>query len=201
MNKAIFLDRDGTINSGCRSESNPKGFMWSMRDLHLIPGAAFGINLLNNMNYKTIVISNQSGVGRGLFTEDFVDRVHERISNELALSNAYIDAYYYCPHHPTKALGKYKKVCDCRKPKSGMIFSATEKYNICLHDSYFIGDGVADIRCALNAKVKPILVFTGDGIYTINKLSMDELNKIEYVAQDLLDASQYIFNKETKEYI
>lgn len=193
MNKAIFLDRDGTINIECRSKSNPKGFMWNMKDLYLIPGSIFGIALLNEMGYKTIVITNQSAVGRGIVTEGFVDDVHKEIDKRIARGNAVIDGYYYCPHHSTEAIGKYKKVCFCRKPAPGMVFSAAKKYNICLADSYFIGDGVRDIECAWNAGVRPILVLTGNGEQTLASFSEKERNKI-VVVQDLLDAAQWLYN-------
>ena len=194
-NKAIFLDRDGTLNYENRNKLNPKGFMLDIKKLQLIIGSINAIRLLNEMNYKVIVITNQSGVGRGLFTEDFVNRVHEKIDKMLANGGVSIDGYYYCPHHPTEAKGKYKKICSCRKPAPGMIFTAAEEHNVDLSQSYFIGDGLRDMKCAWMVKVKPILVLTGNGEITFDTFSEKEKNKLEYVAQDLLDAAQYLYNK------
>lgn len=194
--KCIFLDRDGVINYEGRSRNNPKGYMWSMADLYLLPGAIIGVALLNEMGYKTIGITNQSGVGRGLFTEEFVNNVHTVINTRMARGDAHIDDWFFCPHHPTEALGKYKIECDCRKPKPGMIFSAAKKYNINILKSYLIGDGIADIKAAWYAGVKPILVLTGNGEKTLDYFSDKELSKIVYIGQDLLDAAQWIYNKE-----
>lgn len=195
MNRCVFLDRDGVINLERRVVSNPKGFMWSMNDLYLLPGSIFGVALLNEMGYKVIVVTNQSGVGRGLFTEQFVDDVHTKINKMMARGDATINDFYYCPHHPTEAKEKYKIECDCRKPKPGMIFSAAKKWNIDLKQSYFVGDSIRDIECGWNAGVKPILVLTGNGKKTLDHFSNKELSKIEYIGQDLLGAAQWIYNK------
>lgn len=193
MNKAIFLDRDGTVIKESRTLDNPKGYMKSMDDLYLLPGSIFGVALLNEMGYKVIVITNQSVVGRGIVTEEFVDNVHKEIDRMLLRGGATIDDYCYCPHHPTEAVGKYKKVCSCRKPKPGMIFSAAEKNNIDLKQSYFIGDGVRDMECAWRGGVRPILVLTGNGEKTLATFSEKEKSKLEFIAQDLLDAAQYLY--------
>ena len=195
MNKAIFLDRDGTINAESRTLNNPKGYMWDMKDLYLIPGSIFGIALLNKMRYRVIVVTNQSGVGKGLFTEEFVNRVHRKIDEMLGRGDAHIDGYFCCFHHSTEAVGKYKKVCSCRKPAPGMVFSAAEKYDVDLKQSYFIGDSARDVLCSLKAGVRPILVLTGAGELTFDSFSEKEKAKLEYVAQDLLDAAQYIYSK------
>lgn len=159
MNKAIFLDRDGTINV-------EKEYLYKIKDWEWISGAIDAIKGFNNLGYYVIVVSNQSGIARGFYSKKNVDILHNYINKELEKRNARIDEYYYCPHHP-----QLTGTCKCRKPNVGMIEKAQNKYDISLKDSFLIGDRITDIETALNSNVNPILVLTGYGKKEVNKLN------------------------------
>lgn len=153
--KAIFLDRDGTINYKNDLISNPIKF-------ELFPYAAEAIRKINKSKYLAIVITNQPVVARGLCSLKMLDAIHAKMEEQLGNSEAYLDDIFFCPHHPDKGYPeenpKYKINCDCRKPKPGMIFTAAEKYNIDLSQSWMIGDTQIDYETAINAGVKPLIV-------------------------------------------
>jgi len=140
--KAIFLDRDGTINEYC-------GFVSKPEQLKLIPRAAEAIARINESGYLAIVITNQPVVARGDCTFDELDEIHNKLETLLGQEGAYLDAIYYCPHHPDKGFSgerpELKFECECRKPKPGLIIKAAELYNIDLSESYMVGDNMTDI--------------------------------------------------------
>jgi len=131
-NKAAFLDRDGTINRNVPYCSKPD-------DFELLSHAAEAIKLLNDHNFIVVVITNQSGIGRGYFSEETLAHIHDRMKKLLGERSAHIDAIYYCPHHPDEG-------CQCRKPKPRMVLRAAKDLDINLKQSYVIGDGDADIE-------------------------------------------------------
>jgi len=180
----IFLDRDGTINREVEYLSSPD-------ELELLPGSAEAIRLANNLGFKVIIVTNQSGVARGFFTEETVNAVHDRLLSILESENARIDAIYYCPHHPELGIGKYKTDCSCRKPKTGMADQAIARFNLDPRESYVIGDRVADIELAHNIGAHAILVKTG---YGNDELALCRSRNIqmEFVAEDILDAMHYV---------
>jgi D-glycero-D-manno-heptose 1,7-bisphosphate phosphatase len=145
---------------------------------------------LNKLGVKVIVISNQSGIARGLFTEETLRGIHSRLQDLLNHDNAFIDKIYYCPHHPEGLVKQYAIDCDCRKPKIGMILEAERDFNIDISRSFIIGDMPRDIECGVNAGLKTILVLTGNGNDSKNEIS--ENLKIDYIAADLGDAASYI---------
>ena len=116
-NMAVFLDRDGTINEEV-------GYLDSLDKLKIIPSAYEAIRLINVSGMKAVVITNQAGVARGFFTEEFVKIINEHLRTALRQKGAYIDKFYYCPHHPTEGIGIYRQVCNCRKPAPGMLLHA-----------------------------------------------------------------------------
>jgi len=197
MNKCVFLDRDGTINKENRTKNNPFGFMWDMSDLSLIKGVSKGIALLNKAGYKTVVITNQSGIARGFFNEGFVKKVHNEIDRRIAKKGAHIDRWYYCPHHPTCGMEKYKIECNCRKPKTGLVEKAVTELNISLENSFFVGDNLRDMETGWNSGIKTILVLTGNGKKTLEEISKEQKNKLNYIALNLLEACEWILNKVT----
>ncbi|TSA44652.1 MAG: HAD family hydrolase, partial [Deltaproteobacteria bacterium] len=136
---AIFLDRDGTINEEI-------GYMDRMEKLRLIPGAAQAIRLINESGMKTVVVTNQSGVAREIFTESFVAEIHAHLREMLRAEGALIDAFYFCPHHPTEGQGAYLKTCDCRKPAPGLILRAAAELRLDPARSYMVGDTLKDIE-------------------------------------------------------
>lgn len=184
-NKCIFLDRDGTINVY-------KCLLHKKDDLILEEKAAEAIKMINNSEYLCIVVSNQPVVARNICTLQDVWEINKKLEELLHRANgAYLDDIFICPHHPDKGYPeenkKYKIICDCRKPKIGMIKEAAEKHNIDLSKSYIIGDATIDIMTGINAGLKTILVKTGLG-GTDNKYNV----KPDYVAENLLEAIEYI---------
>lgn len=147
MNKAVFLDRDGTINI-------EKNYLYKIEDFEFIPGVPEAIKMLNEAGYLVIVVTNQAGIARGYYTEEDMHKLHRHIDKELERYGAHIDAYYYCPHHPVHGIGKYKKSCKCRKPNSGMLEAAIKEFNIDVHKSYMIGDKPWDVDAGRNIGVK-----------------------------------------------
>ena len=157
--KAVFLDRDGTINSF-------NGFVTAVEDFELINGAEQAVKTINSLGYLAIVITNQPVIARGEVDFETLDLIHKKMETDLGIHGAYIDDLFYCPHHPDKGFKgerpEFKIDCDCRKPKPGMILSAAEKYNIDLSLSYMAGDDKRDIEAALNAGCIPVFLTNGD---------------------------------------
>ncbi len=183
--KAVFLDRDGTI-------IEEVGYLSRISDIRLLEGAASGIKLLNQAGFKIIVVTNQSGVARGFFDEDFVHRVHQKISEYLNEQGAYIDAWYYCPHHVDGKIAKYSFDCSCRKPSTGMIEKACKDFAIDIKRSYVVGDSEKDILLAVNVGAKPVLVTTGYGRQTLNSLSPHIKDKLAFIVDNLKELALLI---------
>ena len=187
-NTAVFLDRDGTINEEV-------GYLDSLDKFKVIPGAYEAIRLINESGMKAVVISNQAGVARGFFTEDFVKITHEHLQTELRQKGAFIDNFYYCPHHPTEGIAPYRQVCNCRKPASGMLLQAAHDFNIDLTRSYLVGDRFNDIEAGKKIGVRGILVKTGFGQSLLQDDGPDEAtpeNKPDFIAADILEAVRWI---------
>ncbi|MBN2134461.1 MAG: D-glycero-beta-D-manno-heptose 1,7-bisphosphate 7-phosphatase [Acidobacteria bacterium] len=186
MNRAVFLDRDGTLNK----EVN---YLHSANDLELLPGSASAVKILNEAGFKVIIITNQSGIARGILDETDLKNIHEKLISLLETEGARIDGIYYCPHHPTEGTGKYTKICDCRKPLAGLFIQAAEEFDIDLKSSFFVGDKLADIRMAPVRGGKSILVKTGYGLSEMELLKSDhESFKPDYIAENLLAAAGLI---------
>lgn len=153
--KAIFLDRDGTINEYV-------GFLKNIKQFKLIDGVSEAIKRINQSGYLCIVVTNQPVIARGEVTVSELDEIHNKMETLLGLNGAYVDGIYYCPHHPHKGydgeIEELKIECDCRKPKSGMLMKATEYFNIDLKNSWMIGDGENDIKAGLTAGCKTALI-------------------------------------------
>lgn len=181
-NYAVFLDRDGTINED-------PGYLGDPDKLKLFPDTAEALSVLkNDLRFMLIVISNQSGVARGLITREDVELINSRLNELLSAENVSIDAFYYCPFHPDY---NTEEECSCRKPSPKLIFQASKNHGIDLGRSYFIGDSVSDIQCGLNAGIKTILVKTGYGKESFSILQKE--NKIPtFVAENLSDACSFI---------
>jgi D,D-heptose 1,7-bisphosphate phosphatase len=193
-NTAVFLDRDGTINEEV-------GYLDSIDKLKLFANAAEAIRLINESGMKAVVITNQSGVAKGYFSEEFVRRVHEHIQERLREKGAFIDAFYYCPHHHTEGIGAYLQSCACRKPGAGMLTQASEELTIDLRRSYTVGDMLKDIQVAYAIGAKGILVKTGYGMNTVEKDLTSDSSKIcqpSYIAEDILDAVKWIIKDRKK---
>ncbi len=153
--RAIFLDRDGTINKYA-------GFIKSPKEFELIPGVANTIKQLNDLGYLVIVVTNQPVIARGEATYETLENIHNKMETLLGEEGAYVDAIYYCPHHPHKGyegeIPELKIECDCRKPKPGMLLKAAADFNIDLNESWMIGDSQNDILAGINAGCKTALI-------------------------------------------
>lgn len=157
--KAIFLDRDGTINVF-------GDFVTNATMLSLYPGASKAIKRINQSEYLAICITNQPVIARGETTLEELDQIHFKMEDLLGEEGAYLDNLYFCPHHPDKGYEgerpEYKIKCDCRKPGIGMLLKAKEAYNIDLKESWFIGDTCQDVQTGINAGCKTVLLLGGD---------------------------------------
>lgn len=157
--KAVFLDRDGTINKYV-------GFLRSIDQFELIDDVAEAIKKINASGYLCIVVTNQPVIARGEVTVPELEEIHKKLETELGFAGAYVDGLYYCPHHPHKGyegeVVELKIDCDCRKPKPGMLLKAAEEFNVDLSASFMVGDGENDVKAGLVAGCKSILI-NGEG--------------------------------------
>lgn len=185
MNKAVFLDRDGTINE----EMGYINHISRFRIFAFVPEA---IKIFNDEGYKVVVITNQSGVARGYFQESLVKEIHKKLISDLKKEATIIDKIYYCPHHPLEGKGKYKKDCNCRKPKTGMIEMAVKELKIDLNKSFMVGDRFKDILFAQQAGLKPVFVQTGYGLGEVTYQKKNWEIQPAYIAKNLLAAARYI---------
>lgn len=175
----VLLDRDGVINF------DSDDFIKSVDEWKPIPGSLEAIALFNNNSFKVVVITNQSGIGRGLYDEAALDEMHNKMLRLTRELGGEIETIYYCPHIPTDN-------CECRKPKPGLLNKFAEEKNRSLTDIYFVGDKLADIQAAETAGAKPILVKTGKGHATLIKNP-----EIKHpVFENLYDAAKYIVSAE-----
>jgi len=179
--KAIFLDRDGTINKYV-------GFVRSLDEFELIDGVSETIKKLNDSGYLVIVITNQPVIARGEVTVDELNTIHNKMETLLGNEGAYVDAIYYCPHHPHKGYeGEVKELkieCDCRKPKPGLIFKAADEFNIDLENSWMIGDSEIDILAGKNAGCKTALVSSSFEDYGQDETLTELSDIIEILNED-----------------
>ncbi len=146
VNKAVFFDRDGTLNVDIAYLHRPEDFIW-------IEGAKEAIKYVNDRGYLAILVTNQSGVARGYYPEEDVKAVYDWMNKELEQIGAHLDALFYCPHHPNGKIPAYTKVCNCRKPDTGMVDKACEAFKIDRAKSFFVGDSDKDMECAKDAGV------------------------------------------------
>jgi D-glycero-D-manno-heptose 1,7-bisphosphate phosphatase len=153
---AVFLDRDGTV-------IEEVDYLDSADGVRLIGGAAEAISRLNVLRVPVVIVTNQAGVARGYFPESRVAEVHARLDELLAARSAHVDRYYVCPHHPREGTTPYRRECDCRKPKPGMLLRAADELRLDLPSSCLIGDKLSDLEAGANAGCHTILVRTGYG--------------------------------------
>jgi D-glycero-D-manno-heptose 1,7-bisphosphate phosphatase len=179
MYRAIFMDRDGTV-------SEEVGYMYHAGLFKVFSWAGPAIRKINEHGMKAVLITNQSGVGRGYFDEASVDQVHKILRTDLAAHNARLDAIYVCTHHPEAG-------CDCRKPNPGMLLQAQRELNIDLTQSFIIGDKYLDIETAHNVGAKGILVLTGYGREEREKHKTNA-HQPDFVAENLMEAVDAILN-------
>jgi D-glycero-D-manno-heptose 1,7-bisphosphate phosphatase len=175
-NRAVFLDRDGTI----MEDSN---YVGNVERVVLIPNAATALKRLQDAGYKLFIVTNQSGVGRGYFTRDAVEAIHTHLNDHFSRAGVRFDHYYVCPHHP-------EDNCDCRKPKPRFLFEAAREHGLDLASCFMVGDRASDIQTGVNAGTKTILVLTGAGRETLAKPEV----RPDFVAGNINEAATWILN-------
>jgi len=187
MIKAVFLDRDGTINEDVN-------YLKKAEDIKFFPNTIKALRNFKRSGFLNIIITNQSGIARGYFTEADLKIIHSEFRKLLTEEGTeLIDDIYYSPFHTEGIIEMYRKESEDRKPGTGMIRKSVLKHNIELKESYFIGDSYTDMLCAKNSGLKKILVKTGYGKTDIDKCRKENI-EIEYLAKDLYDASLYLQN-------
>jgi len=156
MKPAVFLDRDGTI-------LDELGYLTPDSTIHLYPYSIDAIRLLSRAGFAVVIITNQGGIGLGLYDHAFVDRTHAMLGAKFAEGGAEVAGWYYCPHHPEAVVAEFKMVCECRKPATGLVTAAAKDLNLDLGASWIVGDQWRDIEVAHRTGARSILVRTGYG--------------------------------------
>jgi D-glycero-D-manno-heptose 1,7-bisphosphate phosphatase len=187
--RAVFLDRDGTINEEV-------GYVNHCERFHLLPRTGQAIRLLNSRDFKAVVVTNQSGVARGYFPEALIGEVHQKMVGLLEAEGAHLDGIYYCPHHPDAGSPPYRQRCRCRKPDTGLVERAVEDLDLDPSKSYVIGDRGKDMEFAHRIGARGILVLTGYGKGEWEYLRDQWKVKPGHVAEDLYEAVRWILSQE-----
>jgi len=186
--RAVFLDRDGNINRDV-------GYPGSYDLIEIYPYSFEAVRRLNQAGLLAVIVTNQSGVGRGLIEESRLRDIHARMQEAFRLHEAHFDGIYYCPHHVSSRNPAYGRDCDCRKPQPAMGLRAAADLGFDTSASFMVGDKVEDIQFGLNLGARPILVLTGYGRESLPKLEAQGIEPA-HVAQDLLDAVDWILKEE-----
>ena len=166
MKKCIFLDRDGNINV-------EKDYLHKIEDFEFETGALEAIKTFSDSEYLIVVVTNQSGIARGYYTEEDVIELHRHLKKKIEDAGGRVDGFYYCPHHSEKGIGKYKKECECRKPESGMFLQAKADLDIDFSNSIMVGDKMSDVEAGKKLGMRGILVRTGHGRTEEKKANKD----------------------------
>ncbi len=194
MDKAVFLDRDGTINKEVT-------YLYRPEDLVILPGVPEAVKILRDNGFCILVVTNQAGIARGYYTVEHMHRLHRYLNEQLKRDGAWIDAFYYCPHHPEHGIGEYRKVCRCRKPDTGMFEMAEREYEIDKNHSYMIGDKRIDVQAGHNYGIRSILVGTGYGREEREKSRRQgEEPFYDFYSETLMGAAEFIIGKEKKQH-
>ncbi len=172
---AVFLDRDGVL-------TKEKSYVLSVKELEIFPYTAECIRQIHKKGYYAVVITNQSGIARGLFTEDELAEMNDRLIKETG-----VDAVYYCPHHPEGKVKEYRKKCSCRKPETGLLKAAARDLDIDMSESWMVGDRAGDILAGKKAGVKTILLESGYGLG-----GLEEEVTPDYILNDLRDVMEVL---------
>ncbi|UCH71558.1 MAG: HAD family hydrolase [Thermoplasmatales archaeon] len=194
-NKAIFLDRDGVINKVVyHKEMGIIDSPFTVGQIKLLPNISKAINKFKDLGYKIIVVSNQPGVAKDHFSLEVFKRMKEKIRMDLERKKVVVDAEYYCLHHPYATVKKYKKICNCRKPKPGMILQAAKDHDIDISKSWMIGDGINDIQAGQKAGCRTVLI--GRIKCDLCKIMEKEKVKPDYITPNLYKAFLIIEKEE-----
>jgi D-glycero-D-manno-heptose 1,7-bisphosphate phosphatase len=187
MTQAVFLDRDGTL-------VEEVGYLEHLDRLRLFPYSVDAVRLLNRAGFKVVVVTNQAGVARGFFGEDFVRDVQRDIDARMAKAGARIDAWYYCPHHPDAPVAAYRRDCECRKPRPGMVRQAERDLGIDAAQSFVIGDRWLDVRLGRSVGARAVLLRTGYGASEAEQPPDDVT--ADLVADNLMEAVAWVLRQQ-----
>jgi D-glycero-D-manno-heptose 1,7-bisphosphate phosphatase len=185
--RAIFIDRDGTLNEEV-------GYITEVTQFRLYNFASEAVRLINDAGLRAIVLTNQSGIARGLFDEQFLLRLHRRMEESLKLGGARLDAIYYCPHHPELGEPPYRQDCECRKPKPGLIERAMKDFHLNLRRSFVIGDRYRDVEMGCRAGTRCVMVMTGHGREEFRSQRASWKVQPEHIAENMLEAVRWILS-------
>lgn len=186
---AFFLDRDGTIN-------HEVGYVNHLSRFELFPWTIEALRHLRQAGYLAVVVTNQSGVARGYFSEGLVREVHAKLQAQLTGAGVRIEGIYYCPHHPSEGQSPYRQECDCRKPKPGMLYRAAQELGIDFSRSVLVSDKYEDVTMAQGLGLRTALVLTGYGRGEYEYRRHLWSRPPDVVAENLLDAVNKILNPE-----
>jgi len=186
---AIFLDRDGTI-------TREVDYLRAVKDLRLLPGAASAVRTLNEAGFAVVVVTNQSGIARGLLTEKQFHEIHAALVQRLARHRARLDGMYYCPHHPQATVARYRQECECRKPAPGLLRQAARELDLDLTHSYAIGDRARDLAPGRAVGCRTVLVRSGYGAE--QEANWGETWRPDQVTKDLRAAAEWVLKQEVR---
>ena len=193
MDKAVFLDRDGVINELIYHEE--QGIIdspFTVSQLQIIDGVPEAIRILHDAGYKVIIVSNQPGVAKKHMSNKTFEAIRCRLIDELSKTNSFIDAEFYCLHHPQAVVPDLKEVCDCRKPKPGLLIKAYDELDIQLEKSWMVGDGLTDIQSGKGAGCRTILI--GKEKCELCHRMEQENARPDFICENLLQAASVIKN-------
>ena len=183
--KAVFLDRDGTL-------IRHREYLTDISDLELLEETGEAVRLLNQNRIPAVVITNQSAVARGLLSEDGLLAIHSEMQARLRHRGAFLDAFYYCPHHPTEGEHPYRRNCMCRKPQPGLIVRASDELGLSPQLSFMVGDSQIDVNAGRRAGCRTVLIETeGDGNHSLSEIG----SSADFVATDVLQAVHWILGE------
>lgn len=175
MKKAIFLDRDGTINV-------EKNYLYKIEDFEFLPRVIDALKILQDAGFCLIIITNQSGIARGFYDEEDLMRLHNWMTEDLSKQGILISSIYYCPHHPEATIEKYRKNCNCRKPQIGMYLKAISDFDISLEESYVIGDKLRDCAICEMTECKGFLTGSNENAEIIEEVKQGKYKQIKYAS-------------------
>jgi D-glycero-D-manno-heptose 1,7-bisphosphate phosphatase len=183
MRRAVFLDRDGTL-------IEEAGYLDRLERLALFPYSVDAVRVLNRGGFAVLVITNQSGIARGIVREAFVGEAHRHIAAKVAAGGGHIDGFYYCPHHPEAAVEAFRVQCDCRKPAPGLLRLAAQELHLDLARSFVVGDRWHDVSAGRAAGARTILVRTGVG--RVEEAAADRDVAADAVVDNVMEAAAWI---------
>lgn len=189
--RAIFMDRDGTV-------SDEVGYINHISRYRMLPRSIEAIRRINDAGFMTFIVTNQSGVARGLFDESLLNDVHATLARWVSEGGGRLDGIYACTHHPKEGVPPWRQDCDCRKPKPGLLLKAAAEHGVDLSASYMIGDTVLDIEAARNAGATGVLVLTGYGRGDLDFRMRPRGLEPAHVAEDLMGAVDWILSREAR---